>query len=151
MNVIFQRELYVDIIEEALPLLTKHWEEIAWRRDKVPLSIADDVYRIIEHQGQLICFSARKGGLLVGYANFFLRPNPHYNQTMFATNDVIYVSPSYRGITGTKFTDFIEDELKALGAQVISYHVKEQLDWGSMLKRKHFDKVDSIWLKWVGE
>ena len=87
----------------------------------------------------------------MAYAAFFLKDNPHYMGTKFAVNDVIFIHPDFRGLTGSYFIDYIQQQLKDLGAQVLSYHVKEKLNWGSLLLRKGFEHVDSLWLKWIGD
>jgi hypothetical protein len=147
----FQRESFDSCYPEAKVLLERHYEEVAWNREKIPLVVDEEIYRAVEGVGQLVCFTARWLEKLVGYSVFFMRQHPHYLLTKYATNDVIYLDPLHRGQTGAKFIHFAESELKLLGAQVVHYHVKHILDFGPMLKRNGYESVETAWQKWVGE
>lgn len=151
MNMVFQRENFADCFYEAMPLIQNHYDEIAWQKDKIPLDLDEELYCKLDMEGIAIFYTGRVRGEIKAYNVFFIRANPHYKSTRFATNDVIYVDPEYRGGTGSKFIDFCEEDLRSLGAQVITYHIKPSFDWGVLLKRKKFTPLDSIWVKWVGD
>jgi len=150
MDYITQREHFSDIIVEAEPLLRQHWREVAWEQEKIPLDIDYQTYDMLDKAGMFHCFSSRVGGVLVGYSAYFMRPNPHYKSTMWAANDVIFMLPEHRG-HGRYLMTFAEEELRALGANVISYHVKVALDWGVALKRRGYTHLDNIWVKYLGD
>lgn len=147
----FYRGVLEEEFDEALPLIQRHWSEIAWKRDKIPLSVNKEQYLMMEEKGIIACYIGRDNGQMVAYALFFLMSHPHYSKTLYATNDVIYVQPESRGMTGTKFIDFIEEDLRRSGVQTILYHVKESLNWGKLLERKGFEPVDRVWQKWIGD
>ena len=148
---IFQREnITTDLIREAAPLLKAHYEEVAWKQDKIPLDVDWEKYRVLDHAGSLVCYTGRVGGRLVAYSVFFLSRHPHYNSTRYAKNDIIFVHPEHRGMSGTRLIKYCEKQLIDLGVDVITYHVKTILDWGPLLERMEHDKVETCYSKWVG-
>lgn len=153
MELIYSREPFDKIYDEILPLVEMHYEEIAWRKDKVPLVINRERYEMLAREGMLLCYTVRDyRSSLVGYAVFFLTPHLHYNQTNFAANDIIYLQPHLRGDgSGHELIRYCEKDLKALGAQVISWHVKPQIDFGPMLEVMEYTPQDRVWLKWIGD
>lgn len=138
-------------MEEAKPLLKLHYEEIAWRQDKVPLDVNWSTYQTFDKLSLVLCFTGRVGGKLFAYSAYFLTENPHYQSTKWAKNDVIFVHPEHRGGAGIKLLKYAEEELVALGVSVISYHVKKCLDWGPLAERLGYEAVEMNYLKWVGE
>jgi len=150
-NFIIQRESIADMVMEAQPLLSLHYEEIAWRKDKIKLEPDWDQYARMELMGNLIGYSGRVGGKLKGYAVFFVRPHLHYRNTLQAINDIIFIHPSHRkGRSGIAMIQFAEEDLKSIGVQLISYHIKRVLDWGPMAERLGYEEVETSHWKWVG-
>lgn len=152
-TLIFSRERLSSIYEEILPLFQAHYKEIAWNKDKIPLDINRERYFQMNEEGVLICFTGRDSKRkLLAYSAFFISAHPHYNSTIFAVNDVVFVHPSVRGaLNGDAMIDYCETELKALGAQVITWHIKTYLDWSPLIKRKGYEPSDCIWQKWIGD
>ncbi|MDX2059922.1 MAG: hypothetical protein SFV24_19085 [Gemmatimonadales bacterium] len=139
------------MVREAESLLRAHYEEIAWRKDKIKLNPDWNHYAALELAGRLVGFSLRKGGHLVGYSVFFLGPHPHYKDTTIALNDVIFVIPEMRGGAGGLLITTAEAELKALGVHVVSYHIKKCLDWGPLAERFGYEAVETNHWKYVGD
>jgi GNAT superfamily N-acetyltransferase len=107
-----------------MPLLEKHWREIAHYQD-VPLEPDVERYNAMDEAGLLRCFTVRDGGRLVGYSIFFVTPNIHYKSLTLANNDVLFLHPDYRrGRVGWNFIDFLRDRLVGEGLRCIYYHVK---------------------------
>lgn len=152
MKVTFQRETCESFFEEALPLLQDHYEEIAWNKDKIPLAVDVEAYRKMEAAGILVPFSLRTHDEeMIAYAVYFVRTNPHYARTLFAMNDVVYMKPEYRGGVGSRFLEKCERELKELGVQVITYHIKDAYDWSPAILRQGFEKMETLYQKWIGD
>ncbi len=151
-KVYFAREGFVDMYPEMLPLLEKHYNEIAWNIEKIPLHVDIDKYAQLDGACILFCFSAREAGRLIGYAAFLVHPHPHYMSTVFATNDVIFIEKSHRGRQlGAEFLEFCETELKAFGVQAIAIRIKNCLNWAPLAEACGFEPVESTHLKWVGD
>jgi GNAT superfamily N-acetyltransferase len=106
----FQTTTCGDIIDEIKPLLTKHWEEIALYRDRVPLDVNYDAYIALEKANMLKVFIVREAGALIGYAVYFMRRHPHYQSTNWAMNDIYWIDPAHRNAgIGIGLFRFVED------------------------------------------
>lgn len=148
---IFARERFSDFAMELGDMLKLHYSEIGWRRDKVPLKFDWAGYFSLDQADMLIAFTGREGGELRAYATFTTVPSLHHSLTRTATNDMIFVHPSNRGTAGIRLIDYAEKELRALGFDVIGYHVQKQLDWSAILERKGYEAQEVSMLKWIGE
>lgn len=146
-----QRELFEDILVELPELWRQHYEEIADDKDKKRL--APDVFRYInyERSGQLVVFTARDKGRLVGYAFFVLQMALHYKHHGMAANDLFFVLPEHRGkFTGSRLIDASEQELRRIGVQEIQMRTKTKHDFGRLLERKGFKETEIVYRKYVG-
>lgn len=136
------RELWL----EAMPLLHAHWREIAHYPD-ILLDVDVDAYTRCEDAGMVRCFTARQDGALVGYALFFVRPNLHYQASIQAVQDVLYLAPAVRGGAGFRFIRWCDEQLAASAIQVVYHHVKSAHNFGPLLERMGYELVDLIYAK----
>jgi len=160
MGSTYQRETFEECFEEALPILHRHWQEIAHYPD-ISLNVDVERYLQAERSGVLRIYTARAERLadadrqisnidLVGYAVFSVGMNPHYSASKQAVQDVIYVDQSYRrGAIGLGLIRFCEEQLAAEGVQVILHHVKQaHPKLGYILEHKFgYELVDLIYAK----
>lgn len=153
MAVRFANEPLTDALwAETLPLLREHWREVAHYPD-VPLDPDRDFYRSAESIGLLRVFTARADDgfsgtdRLVGYAVYFVKPNPHYKTSLQASQDVIYLDPSVRGGTGYKFIAWCDQQLASEGVQAVYQHIKAAHNFGKLLERQGYELVDLIYAK----
>lgn len=145
----YQREFLVDVRDEAIPLLHRHWEEIALYRD-IPLAPRWDVYDKAEATGTLRIYTARKAGELIGYAAFIVMPAIHYAGSLQAAQDVLYVDDKHRnGRVGVALIRYCEIQLKSEGVQLLLQHAKADPKhvFGSLLERMGYSKMDVIYSK----
>jgi hypothetical protein len=145
----FAKERFEDIHQEVMPLVVKHYREIAWRQDDIPLDINLSRYFEIERAGLYQVWTVRRDGVLIGYSAWFTTPNLHYASTPWAMNDVCFILPAFRGV-GIELARHCERELAGMGIKCLHYHVKESYDWSPALKRIGYEKIESHWAKWVG-
>jgi|GEM_PF-3327569 hypothetical protein len=140
----FQEEILTeDILKEAEPLLKKHWEEVAFYKD-IELDPDYEFYLALQAAGRIRSYSARDDqGVMAGYAVYFLKKNPHYKQSLVAAEDIIFFDPLKRG-EGMKFIKWCDDELRKLGVQIVTHHVKVFFDWSPALIRMGYDWQDKI-------
>jgi GNAT superfamily N-acetyltransferase len=143
----FQRETVEGIQFEILPLLQKHFEEVATHQD-VQLNPDFELFLRADEIGMLRVYTARSGRELVGYACFFLKGHQHYKESLQATLDLLFIHPNFRG-TGKKFIDFFETELSNEGAEVINLHVTSRFDYSSILKRMGYWPSETTYTKRV--
>lgn len=145
----FQREISSDNLHsEMLPILEKHYHEIAAFHD-IKLNPDFDKYKMLDESGGLRVYTARdEFHQLVGYAVFFVAHNPHYRDSLQATQDVIYIEKSQRGAgIGLKFIDWCDGELRKDGCQVVYHHVKQKHNFGPLLESLNYKLVDLIFAR----
>lgn len=140
-----QRESFADFIDEALPLLQAHYEEVAKYKD-IPLSVDVEMYLKLEEVGTLRIFTAREEGGLIGYAVYFVRYNPHYSTSLQAVQDVLFLAKGERrGLAGYKLIKYADERLAEEGVEVVYHHVKLRQDFGPLLERLGYEPIETIW------
>lgn len=143
----FKREpLTSDLFHEVMPLLEKHYHEIAHYKD-IELDPDIEAYENLERNNAIRCFIARDElEVMVGYAVYFIRHNIHYKSSLQALQDVIYIDPERRGF-GAQFILWCDEQLKAEGVQIVYHHVKNAHNFGPMLERLGYRLVDLIYTR----
>lgn len=137
---------------EIEPLLDSHWDEIALNKEKIKLNPDFDAYEALELEGKLKIFTARDDGQLVGYFIVIVGTNIHYKDHLFASNDVIYLSPNHRkGFTGIKLIKFAEKCLKSDGVSVLTINTKVHQPFDKLLDFLKFRKIERVYSKYLGE
>lgn len=116
----FAVETYDQVVDDIRPLLKAHWQELATYHD-VPLDPDFEAYKTVDRAGSLRIFTVRsEDNALVGYAIYFVRMHHHYKTTKWAISDIVLVAPEHRNVgLGHGLYDFLEDQLRAEGVQVI--------------------------------
>jgi GNAT superfamily N-acetyltransferase len=142
----FQVENLDQFLAEAVPLLFAHWKEIAHYED-IELKPDMVAYGAAERAGTLRIFTARdEDNKLVGYSLFFVRRNPHYADSLQASQDIIYIDKNRRGF-GARFIKWCDGQLKSEGVQAVYHHVKAKHNFGPLLERMGYELVDYIYAK----
>lgn len=142
----FQRERSQDVFDEVMPLLELHWREIAHYQD-IPLSPNFKQYAALEDAGLVRTFTARDSEKkLVGYAVFFVRHNLHYQSSLQASQDILFIHPDKRGF-GARFILWCDRQLKEEGVAVVYHHIKVAHNFGKLLERMGYEMVDLIYAK----
>ncbi len=145
--VLFSKETIRKIAFEHDPLYKKHCSEVGWFKQDEPQMMWEDYFRI-EDVGCLRTYCVRDAGSkLIGYAIYFVRNNLHYAQIKVAQCDMIYIEPPYRGGTGERFIEWVDQSLKAEGVNAVTHHAKVYYDFGSMLKRQEYEHVENIYIR----
>ena len=134
--------------DEAQPLLLAHWAEISAYPD-IPLQPDRAFYARAEAAGMLCILTARMATDLVGYAVFFIKENPHYAQSLQATQDIFYVARTARGaMIGLRLLGEADKILKAKGVQVVYQHVKlAHPGLGILLERTGYHASETLYAK----
>lgn len=141
-------ESWEQFFPEVQPLMDTQWREIATYRD-IPLAVNMSLYRAADTAGHLTIIVARSGGRIVGYSVFFVTPHYHYQGSLQAQADVIYVDPAVRGCgIGAILVAYAESVLLGKGCQVIHHHVKlAHPALGILLKECGYCAVETIYSK----
>jgi hypothetical protein len=144
MSVTYQAESLAQFIPDALPLMRKHYAEVAHYQD-IEFEPDWDKYLALEAAGSFRAFTARDfDGSLIGYACFFVHSNLHYKSSLQAVQDVIYIDPTVRGF-GRQFIDWCDSMLAGLGVQVVYHHVKCAKDFSPALVKLGYEKIEHIY------
>jgi len=154
----YQVEQYSDVIDEIWPMLEAHYVEIATDKAIKPFDPDLDRYKAMEVLGALRIFTARDSlqgsvkllghdrGKLVGYFISFVMPGLHYQQTMMAINDIMYVNPTHRSSTvAYRLMKAAALDLKNLGADVLTIHMKTDYPFRNLLIRLGFHLTEENW------
>lgn len=147
----YQQELLDTAYYEAKHLIELHWEEVASDKDAIKLNPDWDAYRLLEDRNSLKVFTARDNGALVGYFVAIVGTNIHHKDHVFADNDVLYLHKDYRkGWTGIKLIKFAEDCNRDDGVSVLKINTKVKHNFGPILDRLKFNKVEEVYTKYLG-
>jgi hypothetical protein len=142
---LLQKELLITIKDELQTLLVDHYDELTLNKHKVKLNPNWIRYFELEQQGKLHVFTLRNQGQMLGYSVFFLDRHIHYDDLMVATNDIIYLKKDQRlGVSGIRLLKYSEQQMKLLGADKITWHVKMSQDFRPILHRMGYADEDVI-------
>ncbi len=158
----YQVEKWDDCYEEAIPMLEAHYLEIATDKALKPLDPDLDKYQAMEDSGFLRIFTVRDKpgpadasitiapdllqGRLIGYFVSIVMRGLHYQQTTLAINDIMYIDPAYRGSTvGYRMIRGAKADLKNLGADILTIHMKTDYPFRSLLEKLDFHLTEENW------
>ncbi len=147
-----QVEEFMDVIEEARPLLALHWEELALDRDKVPLDPQFDVYAQRAAAGMILC--VRQAGAMIGYFCGFVAPGLHYRTCLTLTMDIFFLAPAHRDgspSAALKLFRAVEQEARRRGVQRWFVGSKVHRDASRLFEHLGFAQVETYYSKWIGE
>ena len=147
-------ESLTERLEEIKALFPKHWEELALNKDKVPLDPQYDVYLSRDAAGQVMFCCVRKDGQIIGYFVGFVTPGLHYRTCLTLQMDIFFIDPAYRDGTSTapvKLFRAVEKEAKRRGVQRWVVGSKVAHDASRLFEFLGFEKIETIYSKWIGE
>ena len=146
--IIYQQESLVTVKADIIPLLEKHWEEVAINKEKIKLNPDWDAYANLEDAGVLKIFTARNEDKLIGYFVVFVKSHIHYKDHLFCYNDVIFVDEEYRkGFTSPRLIKFAEKCLKADGVEVMIVNTKTHKPFDSLLVWLGYKHIENLYSK----
>lgn len=145
---VIQRERFsASLVDELTPLLNAHYAEVS-PHPHIPIDPDIDRYILLEEAGILRVYIARVGGEVAGYLSVVVGPSLHSRHSLRATQDVLYVSESYRDATlGPRLLHYVEGDLKKIGVAVIHHHVTVARDFGAILRRQGYELVEWVYAK----
>jgi len=136
-------ESFESCIPEISLLCQEHYEEIAERKDVIPLDPDWERYVGMEKAGILFLATVRSDGELIGYYIVSVVPHLHYKSSLTAFTDIFFVQKDFRhGRVGYNLFKFVIKEIKALGVQRFYTSCKLKHDVGPMLDRLGFKEIE---------
>lgn len=142
-------ERFAEIVGELHPLHVRHWQETEKHRHGLPLNPDYEAMEAHERCGQLLQFTIRKGGLLVGNLRIYLGTSYH-SGTPFAVfpvrtkepgseEDTLYIVPECRGgFLAARFLDYAESVIAALGVKESRADSKVINKAGVLMRRRGY-------------
>lgn len=144
----YQVEDYSECVGESWLMLQAHYDEICTDKHVKPLDPDYERYEKLNELGMLRVFTVRDDGVMVGYFVSVVAPGLHYQQTMMALNDIMYLEPKYRGGTvGFRLVKLAVEDLKNLGADILTIHMKTDYPFRSLLNKLGFHLTEENWEK----
>ena len=138
-------------LDELMPMLPLHWDELALDKGRVPLVPRWDIYDARNAAGELLLVVLRENGRAIGYYWGFIAPGLHYATCLTAQMDIFYVHPEHRtGRGGTILFQAVEKELRRRGAQRWTVGAKLHRDASPLFKRLGFTPIEIYHSKWMG-
>jgi GNAT superfamily N-acetyltransferase len=126
MTVTYVTETYLEFIADARDLLPLHHKELGPYQDAMPLVPDYAFYERAASIGMVRFYTARQYGQLLGYAIYFVKPNPHYSTTSWAVSDIVWVHPEHRNAgVGNGLFEFVEIDMRKNGIFVLHTTAKE--------------------------
>jgi hypothetical protein len=165
MNLQFNIETVAETKDDIATLIDLHYEELCAHKNVIKLAPDFDRYQLLEDMGKLAIFTVRDTDLLIGYSIFFVDSHIHYNNDVFANNDIIFLHKDYRnpftvkrwllswtrrmlmipkrskGI-GEQLIDFSEEQLRHMRVTKVIWHIKFKLNWFPILARRGYARED---------
>jgi len=140
-----------ELYQEAYPLLMGQYLEIATDKEAKPYDPDFEQYQKVAELGMLRIVTARQmnatgHNVLIGYFVCIVARGLHYSQTTIALNDILYIDPKYRGGTaGYRLFKFAIEDLKNLGADILTIHMKTDYPFRSLLRKLDFHLTEENW------
>ena len=94
----------------------------------------------------------RKDGKIIGYWPCFVAPGIHYQSTLTAQTDIVWIHPDHRGDgCGRLLYDTLRAELVRRGVKVWGAGSKnhKQIEW--FFKILGFEEIEKTFILWLGE
>ena len=89
----YQVETLAATRDEALPLLDRHYDEIAQFKGVQKLDPDWETYDALEKTGKLWVMTVRDRGIMVGYIVMVISRALHYRNLIMATEDIHFLLP----------------------------------------------------------
>lgn len=145
-KLLFAVEQFKDAIDEARPLLRRHWEEIA--KNKALLKLDPDMETYDRIGENLLLITARRDGHLVGYFLWFLIKHPHYKHVSVAEEDLHFLLPEYRrGLAGYMLMKAACQAAFESGAKLLVAREKIGHEHPAIMKRLGFVPTDIVYTR----
>lgn len=127
---------------ELQPLYRQHYNEMRARLAKEGIDIAPfhmrlDMYLSYWRAGNLVNYTCRKGGEVVGYANMYVTNDMH-NGEPIAQEDALYMLPEHRNGAGRRLAKFVIEDLKERGMKRLNVSAVTDVRADQLWKRMGF-------------
>ncbi len=141
-----KESLSSELFAEIVPLAQDHFEEVDPMPDKKQ-GMNFNFYVSVELA--LRIFTARIDDKLAGYATFFVNKHPHYEDSLQAQQDLVFMVPEHRGLFGLSFLRYCDEELINEGVEAILQHSPVKRDFGPVLGKLGYEPIQTLYIRRV--
>lgn len=139
-------------LDEIIPLLAGHHQALGLFPEKMPLDPQYGAYLTREANGELTYATLRVDGVLAGYWICIVAPGFHYQSTLTATMDILWIVPEHRGRGAFKLLyDALERELRRRGVKLWWVGSKNHASIHGLLEAMGFQAAETYLCKWIGD
>jgi hypothetical protein len=140
------------LFAEILPLAKKCWDESTKAKGETCAFYGErdfdiepdrEAYQQLSDRGSLVIVTVRDNGILKGYVVGFSYRGLHHQKIKGGIGDSIYLEPEYRSYFAV-VADKFENELKALGVQIIGWPVTPDGPIHEVLKARGYVGDDIV-------
>ena len=150
-NFAFQVEPAQAIHQEIEPLLAENWASVANDYPASRLNPNVAFYIAAQDNGIMRIFTSRMNEVLVGYAIAFAVMHPHRQDDMVASIETFFIRPgARRGGHAAQFLDYIENELRMMGAVALTLGSRNKR-YDRWLAMRGYRESERVWersLQW---
>lgn len=140
-------ERFEAITDELDPLHAAHWLETEGHRHGLALKPDYDAMAYDEACGNMLQFTVRHAGVLVGQLRMYLCHSRHTSTTV-AQEDALFVVPAHRGgLIGLRLLRYAESCLRELGVTSIEANSKLVNNADVLMRRMGFKAVATQFVK----
>lgn len=143
-----QAEAWKAALAELRPVFLRHWHELGYHHDAMPLAPCWDTFEAQDARGNLLLVTLRDGRALAGYCITFVVPELHHATSKAAVTDSFYVLPEYRGrMGGRRLMRQVENELRRRGVVRWLVGVSERGDGARLMACLGFASIQTTYAK----
>jgi len=140
-------ERVADVLPELHELHLLHWQETEKYRHGLPFQPDYEAVLASERAGQVVQFTARQAGQMVGNLRVYLQTSRHTG-TRFAKEDTLFVHPGHRGgWLAMHLLRYAETVLKGLGVREIRADSKLSNRADVLMRRMGYEPVSTQFVK----
>jgi hypothetical protein len=136
-----------DHFDAAAALTEDNVKETGFKQLEADFKPSLKQYVGLQNIGMLRCFLAFHDEKLIGYCVMIIAKHHHYGGKLWATQDVLYLDPDYRGITSIKFIKYIDERLREEKDIVISRTVSVRKDYSRVLIKLGYGELERVYVK----
>ena len=133
-----------DQMDGVRELLALNWEETGFDYEFNP---SKEMYQAAVDAGMMFAMAAFDGTRMIGYCTMLIHPHLHNPKIIMASNDALFVHPSYRGITGARLIRNVEQEASRRGAKRVMWHTRSGTSLHLAMQRHGYTPTDIVMMK----
>jgi GNAT superfamily N-acetyltransferase len=144
MRIENKRERYDEFVDDLLELLPSHAAEV----EDMDITPNLRAYQIADKQGSMVFWTTRVEERLIGYTTYWIADHPHHMGTTFATSDLLYVIPEWRGTAVPSIQmKTAELWLQDMGVDAIAYSLKAAHDHPELMENQGYHNTERVYTK----